>query len=497
MRTTRILIVLTCLLALISVFLPAQEIFEAARKNDVAKVESLECMMTASISWGAVASAPAVAASPASVCIVTDVNVIDVERGIVVPGQAVTIVGDRIDKIRSQSRSDVPGSARKIDGRGLYLMPGLTDAHVHYFEAGVFGRLMIANGVLLVRDMGMPTDYILNLRDSLNGGGTLGPEMIAAGVILDGDPPLIPSISRGIKTPEQGRAAVREQAKAGVNMIKVYSRLDKVVFLAIADEAQKLGLKTVGHVPESVYIEDAAAAGLRSSEHFFGFEKAIGRLLGEPVKFQYAGLGSDAGYLQRLDDVPETQLKGFCRRLGASGMAVCPTVVTFKIATNMKAVQAGDFPNSEYVSQSVRDTWKLLWSQQDDLPDFVWKKWARMVSDLSKAAVPLLVGTDLMMPGIIPGYSVHQEMTIWQEAGVSPAAVLRSATLAPARLMGLDNRLGTIAEGKTASMVLLRANPLADVRNTQQVEAVFLRGRYFSRDDLNHLLDEAKNLARK
>jgi imidazolonepropionase-like amidohydrolase len=105
-----------------------------------------------------------------------------------------------------------------------------------------------------------------------------------------------------------------------------------------------------------------------------------------------------------------------------------------------------------------------------------------------------MVGTDLMVPGVIPGYSVHEEMAIWQEAGIPPADILRSATLVPVRFMGMQDRLGSIEEGKTASMILLRGNPLDDVRNAQQVEGIFLRGMYFNRNDLDGLLEEARDL---
>jgi imidazolonepropionase-like amidohydrolase len=116
---------------------------------------------------------------------------------------------------------------------------------------------------------------------------------------------------------------------------------------------------------------------------------------------------------------------------------------------------------------------------------------------LNKTGVPLMIGTDLMLPGIIPGYSTHEEMVIWQEAGIPLADILRSATLVPAQFMDLDDRLGSISEGKTASMVLVRADPLQDIRNAQQIESVFLRGQYFSREDLDQLLDEAKDLAQQ
>jgi imidazolonepropionase-like amidohydrolase len=433
----------------------------------------------------------------ASIYAITDVTIVDVEKGILVPRQTVLVVNDRIEKIGAQGKIKIPQGATIIDGQGLYLMPGLVDAHVHYFDAPVFGRLMIANGVLLVRDTGMPNEYILPLRDDLNSSNTLGPELITTGAILDGDPPIIPSISVGIKTPEDGRAEVRRQAEAGVDMIKTYSRLDKDVFLAIVDEAKKQDLKVVAHLPESIYIEDAAAAGLGSSEHFNGFEKVIAKLLGEPVNLTFMGQASDAGYFLRLDEVNPQELQKVYERIRASGMTICPTVVTFKTLTKIDTYWDGNFLQSEYISQGVTDLWKSLWTQQENLPDFIWQNWMQMVVDLNKTGVPLMIGTDLMLPGIIPGYSAHEEMVIWQEAGIPPADILRSAMLVPVQFMGLEDRLGSISEGKTASMVLLRANPLDDIHNSQQIESVFLRGQYFSREDLYQLLDEAKELAQQ
>jgi len=432
----------------------------------------------------------------ASIYVITDVAIVDVENGSAVPGQTVIVVGDRIAKIGAQEKLSVPEGAEIINGHGLYLMPGLVDAHVHYLEAPIFGRLMIANGVLLVRDMGMPNEYILPLRDELNQGVTLGPEMVATGAILDGNPPQIPQISIGVQTPEEGRTAVQKQADAGVDMIKVYTTLDRESFLAILDEANKLGLKVVGHVPDSIYIEDAAAAGLASSEHWFGFEKAIAKLLGEPVNLTFTGFGSDSDYLLRLDEVDPQALQDFYQRLRASGLTVDPTVVTFKNWSNVNSLEdVRSLPNGEYISKNLLDIWKSQWAGQTEFPDLFWQNWAQMVKGMNEAGVPLMVGTDLMVPGIIPGYSVHEEMAIWQEAGIPAADVLRGATLVPAQFMGLDDHLGSIDVGKAASMVLLRANPLEDIHNAEQIEAVFLRGQYFSREDLDQLLVEAKDLA--
>ena len=434
---------------------------------------------------------------PANIYAITDITIVDVEKGILIPGQTVHVVNDRIDKIDVQGKIKIPQGATIIDGQGLYLIPGLVDAHVHYLDAPVFSRLMIANGVLLVRDMGMPNEYILPLRDQLNGGETLGPEMVATGSILDGNPPLIPQISLGLNTPEDARTVVRQQAESGVDMIKVYSTLDRDVFLAIVEESDKYGIKVVGHVPDSIYIEDAATAGLDSTEHWFGFEKIIANLLGEPVNLSYSGMGSQAYYLERLGEIDPAVLQDIYQRLRVNGLTVVPTVVTFKGFPGMDMLETGNLPGGEYITQNLLAIWKSQWAGQNDIPDSLWQNWSQMVNGLNQAGVPLMVGTDLMVPGIIPGFSVHEEMAIWQEAGIPSADILRSATFVPAQFMGLGDRLGSISEGKTASMVLVRANPLEDIHNAQQIESVFLRGQYFSHEDLDRLLVEAKEFAQQ
>ena len=428
-------------------------------------------------------------------CAITDVTVVDVEKGALIPNQTVLIMNNRVDKIGLQGEMPIPSDAQVVNGHGLYLIPGLVDAHVHYFDAPITGRVLIANGVLLVRDMGMPNEYILPLRDELNQGKILGPKMIATGYILDGDPPMIPQISMGIKTPEEAKMAVRKQADAGVDMIKVYSILEKDVFLAILAEADACGLKVVGHVPESIYIEDAAAAGLDSAEHWFGFEKIIARLLGEPVRLTFSGMSSQMHYFDRLDEVDPAMLEKVYQNLRESGLTVVPTVVTFKNFPSQHTLEAANILHGEYITSELFNIWRSQWSGQSNIPESIWQNWARMVAGMHRSGIPLMVGTDLMVPGIVPGFAVHDEMEIWQEAGIPAVDILRSATLIPANFMGLGDRLGSIREGKTASMILLRGNPLQDIRNAQQIEGVFLRGVYYDREALDRFLDEAKAMA--
>ncbi len=454
-------------------------------------------LFVVSLSLAAAGGQDPIAPATAPLTVIEDVAIIDVAAGLAVTAQTVVVCGDRIERVGAAQDLRVPADATVIEGRGLFLMPGLCDAHAHYIDPQTFGPLYVANGVTLVRDTAMAHELILPIRDNLDRGTLLGPELRTAGTMLDGAPPLIPTISTAVTTPEEGRDAVRRQAAAGTDFIKVYSRLDADVFLAIVDEAHKLGLKVAGHVPDSITIEAAAAAGLDSAEHFFGFDKLVGRLLSAPVKPYYAGMGTDVGHFLRLGELDPASLRDALDGLRASGITVCPTVVTFKAGMQTRACQSGTFAGSEYVSQALLTTWRTLWAGQSDLPGFVWQTWAGLVAELYKAGIPLMVGTDLSVPGILPGFSVHDEMAIWQDAGIPAADILRSATLVPAQWLGLDARLGTIAEGKTASMVLLRANPLDDVGNARAIEGVFLRGQYFDRPALDQLLAEARQAARR
>jgi imidazolonepropionase-like amidohydrolase len=313
--------------------------------------------------------------------------------------------------------------------------------------------------------------------------------------MLDGNPPIIPPIAVALKTPDEARMAVRQQVEAGADMIKVYSALDRDVYFAIMDEAKAQGITVVGHVPDTVYLEDAVAAGQSDIEHWFGFEKVIANLLGEPVDLNHGWMGSDPGYLMRLAEVDPQALQKFYKRLKDSGVIVDPTIVTFRNWPKVDSLELQSVPHGEYISNELFAIWKAQWAGQTEIPDAIWQSWAQMVRQMNEAGIPMMTGTDLMCPGLVPGYSVHEEMAIWQEAGVPPADILRSATLVPIRFMGLEDRLGSIRAGKSASMILLRANPLEDVRNAQQIESVFLRGQYFSRADLDRLLDEAKELA--
>ena len=433
---------------------------------------------------------PAARSTPdAKRILITHVSVVDVKAGRLVTDQTVLLSGERIISITPARTAKIPPGATIIRGNGLFLMPGLFDCHVHLNNPDRETRMLVANGVTFVRDMGGSMAERIAERQNARHGDFHGLEMACVGTILDGDPPYH-AWSRACGTPEEGRQAVRELKKAGVDQIKVYSLLKPDVHRAICEEAKRAGLKVVGHVPDSMTLEAAVADGQQGVEHLSRYSSLLAALAPgfKPIPAEF-----DGGIWQRYPVVDKTQLRAHLKELAAAGMVMCPTLV----------LHAGQ---ARILDQNSKALWNL-YALPDDrrgwdeipAPYAAYGKsqaaafpyLQQTLVELHQAKVPLLVGTDLANPGILAGFSVHTEMKLWQAAGLPPAFVLQAATLLPARFLGVEARLGTVEAGKTASLVLTRNNPLQDIRNAADIEAVFVRGRYFDRTALGRLLADA------
>lgn len=449
---------------------------------------------------------------------IRNVTLIDVKQGRALPHRTVIIHNDKILNIfdapegrpasspPTPDARPIPPNTTSIDGTNLFLIPGLTDAHVHYVDPEGFGRLLIANGVTLVRETGNETSRVIDIRDRLNNGSLAGPQMICTGAIVDGVPPVWP-FSEACDTPDEGRAAVQRLHAAGVNQIKVYSRLKPDVYAAVVDEARTLGLKATGHIPGVCDIDDAIAAGQACNEHFMAFEKLIAKLSPAEIPaevLKQAGIYAGMSAWGRMATVDRAALQAELKKVAAAGMYQCPTIVVMAGIGSTAAgphQQAGATnkpdPRLAYIPASLRSFWDSP-NYQGGFATFAHAAVAPMQSmalECHKAGVPLMIGTDLANPFVYPGFSVHDEMKLFADAGIPNADVLRSATITPATFFGLDASLGSIEIGKTASLVLLSANPLDDIANTTKITGVFNRGKYHDRKALDQLLAEAKTLA--
>jgi len=433
------------------------------------------------------------------------VTTIDAHTGVLQADQTVVIEGTLIRSVGPSSSTKPPQNARIIDCTGLFLIPGLWDMHVHLEFGDWFPHakeislpLFIANGVTGVRDMGSELETVQGWRTEINAGKLVGPRIFTSGPMLDGPKPRFPS-SIAISTPEDGSRAVRDLKTRGADFIKLQSLIPRDAVFAIADEAKKRHIPFEGHVPDSVRAREMSEAGMKSFEHLIGIFEGSSPAEDDFLK----GNKTEARFLETYD--PERAEK-LAATLAKNHTWQCPTLVwerggnLIDVADFSKDIRAKYVPAAWKIKTWKRFTDEITQGYGDDnlaVRKRFLEKELEVVHLLHKKGVPFLAGTDTP-PGvyIFPGFSLHEELQRFVAAGFTPLEALQTATINPAEFFGIADRLGSIESGKLADLVLLRANPLADIANTQKIAAVIANGRYFSANDLQNLLIQVKTAAR-
>lgn len=431
-----------------------------------------------------------------SVLTIANVTIVDTTGGPLQTHRTVTVRDGVIEDIRDATLPRHNKHAVEVNGTGKYLIPGLWDMHVHMVFGDWFPHgkeitlpLLIANGITGVRDMGGELDVLQQWRREISAGTLLGPRIVMSGPMLDGPQPRFPS-SIAIKTPEDGRRAVDDLKTRGVDFIKLQSLIPRDAVFAIADEAHKQGITFVGHVPDSVRASEMSNAGQKSFEHLIGIFEAS-----SPLEDEFLKGGKTPGKF--LSTYAPKRAEALFALLAKNQTWQCPTLVWERGGNLIELSDFAHDPLAKYAPAYWKDvTWKRFEAEEkrdnvDDLATrrrFVEKE-LEVVNNMHKAGIPFLAGTD-SPPGVyvFPGFSLHQELRRFVAAGFTPLEALQTATLNPAKFLGMSDRLGTIEKGKLADMVLLDANPLEDTRNTQKIAGVVVNGHYLSRAELDKLL---------
>jgi imidazolonepropionase-like amidohydrolase len=409
-------------------------------------------------------------AQPASIAF-TNVTVIDVAAGQAKAGQTVVITGNKIAAAGPSASVRVPTGARVIRSDGKYLIPGLWDAHVHWYQRDLL-PLFIANGVTGVRLMwGFP--FHREWARDAEAGKLSGPRVYMAGSIIDGPRPVWPN-STAVANEQEARQAVRDSKAMGADFVKVYSLLPRDAYFAIANEARKQGIPFAGHVPNSVSALEASDAGQRSIEH----------LTGIPLATSFDAAALFAGF--RNNNTWQS-----------------PTLVVLRNTANLDDPALVSDPRLKYMPRSLTQQWdpkndfrfRNLTPEDKALRKRNFARQKQLVGEMNRAGVAIVAGTDTLNPYCFPGFSLHDELALLVEAGLSPMQALQSATINVARLVGRDKELGTLEAGKLADLVLLDADPVRDIHNTQRIRAVMTNGRLWERTALDRFFREAESAA--
>ncbi|MEV0281559.1 amidohydrolase family protein [Streptomyces sp. NPDC050610] len=437
--------------------------------------------------------------------------------------RTVLVEDGRITTIGRSAEVPVPEGVRTADLTGKYLIPGLVDAHVHSPALeDIAPPLYPLTGITTVREMwGEPLHH--EWRRKIRQGELLGPRWVIGSAMVDGTPSLWSGDAGSVilvGDEHAGRHAVRQVKADGADFVKVYSRLSREAYLAVADEARRQGIPFAGHCPDTVPVAEASGAGQRSIEHLHALllstasrerETDIRRGLAEvrldPVP---SSLDRYHRWFQQIHDLEGQAVRAYDRerarslfhRLAANGTYVTPTLTVHHMLERPGELPS-HAPEWTYLPRWMTASWpdileSLIGGRTAEQAELVRTAYAhrlRLVGELHRCGVPLLAGTDTGTGYAVPGFALHDELALLAEAGLTPMQSLQSATRTPAHFLGLADRTGTVEEGKTADLLVLDADPLHDIRNTRKIDSVVLRGRLIDAAERRRLLTTVEKAA--
>jgi imidazolonepropionase-like amidohydrolase len=391
---------------------------------------------------------------PQTDLVITHVTVIDATGAPAKPEMTIVITDGRIAALGKTGEVRLPKDGRILDASGKFLIPGLWDMHGHLTYAGDNGlALLIENGITGVRDMGGDLDRIDAWRKEIAEGRRLGPHIVRAGPFVDGPKPHLKD-RLTVNNAAEARRAVDALKRRGVDFIKVHNGLSRESFFAVAEEARKQGIPLAVHVPsglwtrpgiEGVSVAEASDAGAKSIEHVeILLESSLYRK-GATAKTIEEAIAENSG---------ETGAALFAR-LVRNGTCYVPTLVAYYRGF---VLWSGN-PKETAGSRAIH------------------LKNLKLVETMHRAGVEIMAGSDFSDWALVPGVDLHNELTLFVEAGFTPMEALQSATMKPAKFFGKQDSLGTIEKGKIADLVLLDANPLEDISHTRKINSVIIGGK--------------------
>jgi imidazolonepropionase-like amidohydrolase len=428
-----------------------------------------------------------------------DVNVIPMDKERVLQHQ--TVIGV-ITEIGDVKRIKIPAGAQRIDGAGKFLIPGLTDMHVHLFTDDEFPdelaedelRIMIAYGVTTIRLMtGTPEQLLLRRKSAA--------EEIVAPAIYAASPQFTGRKSTNahvVTTEAEARAAVSKSKQEGYDFIKVTTYLKPEVYEAIVDEAAKQNIRVVGHADSRTVGLTRALKAKQQIEHLDSYLEAL-----LPESSPIKGSVSDI-YLynpknwESIDYLDESKIPEIARQTVNSNPFVVPTLHLFKF-TFGKGRSEESFmaqPDIRFYPKKVVDLWMGVSKKYLSTAAPIEKREKyigirnKLVKAIYDAGGHVMAGSDTPEWLMLYGHTLHLELVDLRDAGLSNYAALEAATRNPALFFGTLNKTGTIEKGKRADLVLLEANPLDDIANTQKRAGVMLNGKYYQQSEMNKWLDE-------
>ena len=434
--------------------------------------------------------------------VVTDVTAVDTINARTISHVDIVIIDDRISSVEPAGTNPVPDGATTVDGSGRFLMPGIWDMHAHLSRREHTAPLYVANGVTAIREMAsdfrdpetgrmVGIERMREYQQRVASKDEFGPRIVAigSGAVVTARTDNSTGYYRP-RTVDAGREIVRLVSRRGGDFIKTYNGLTRDLFFGMIDEANQQGIYLAGHLPDEVSMIEASDAGMRSIEH------------ARSIVFNCAPMRRrDRTYAVRAFN-PDLAAEVFTH-LVENGTYYVPTHLTRKMDAYAFDPEYRNDPRLKYINASAKGSWMRdaddFARNRKDRQSFIdfYRHGLKLTGLAHKAGVKILVGTDANDTYIFPGFSVHEEMAILVSAGLSPMEVLQAATIKAAAYANQSEDFGSVDAGKVADLLLLKADPTEDIRNTSSIEAVIYRGDLLTRDYLDDLLTRAERTAQE
>ncbi len=376
-------------------------------------------------------------------------TLIDGRGGDPIPDAAVVIRNNTIAFAGKMAEAEIPAEAQRIDVKGMTILPGLIDAHYHNDYNQDMAPLYLSHGITSVRDPGAWIDFY----DSVRMTGNAIPRLFLTGPHIDMYPPAYPDNSYLVKDPEEGRLAVELFVSQGATAIKVYFRLSIGIIREVCKAAHEHGIPVTGHL-EIANARDAINAGLDGIEHITSFGTCLLPLRKVEEYKQKVTAGNHARERGRYEAWDIIQIDNnpvadsLIRFLAAKKTFVSPTLAVFERQSDRgDSVEVHGFANM-----------------------------VKFVGKAKKGGVHIVVGSHTWVPYAEQGFAYFREMELLQQAGLTPMQIVQAATLENARFLRIDERLGSVEEGKVADLIMISGDPLSDIKEMRNIKRVMLNG---------------------
>ena len=436
--------------------------------------------------------------------------------------QTVIVKDGKILKVANTSELSLSPSNRIIDGSGKYLIPGLWDAHVHfaYIEelAPSMFDLFLTHGITSVRDTGGKVDFVKAWKDKAIANPTDAPRVMMAGPLLDGEPNVYdgsdaghPELSVGLDSVGDVEEQIALLLTKDVDLLKAYEMLTPEQFKKICELGKANNLKITGHVPLSMDVISASNAGLNSMEHMRNLEiscasnseelfKQRQKLLKNMNNLTGANLRSSIHTAQRetaVNNYDDDKANKVLANLKKNNTWQIPTLALNTFSSGKHYAKSEFQESFTYLPDTIGKYWMESIERVKSMEPSEFRKqydqWNyMMISKIHKAGIEIMAGTDTPIAFLTPGLSLHEELADLVKAGLSPIDALKTATVNPAQYFNLEDELGSIKENMWADLVILNANPLEDIHNTKNIDAIFKQGKHYSRENLDAVLKNLK-----